>query len=291
MGASPADPPAVTAAFLGAATLLLSDGTTHLLTDGFFSRPAWPRVAFTRLRPDLSAIHNGLARAGIQRLDAVLVSHSHYDHALDAPEVARAANARLVGSESTANLARGAGLPEAQIQVIRPAEPLTFGAFRVTFLPSAHSAPNLSPGLISTPLRMPAHARAFKEGGCFSILVEHPCGSLLIHSSAAYLPGALAGCRADAALLSLGSLGRRSSAYRRAYFDQVAGAVGARVVYPIHHDDFTRPLGSLVRPMPWWMDDTPAALRALRRWAAEHAVSVAEFQPWQPLHILPLNAS
>jgi L-ascorbate metabolism protein UlaG (beta-lactamase superfamily) len=289
MSAFPSRPPAVTAAFLGAATLLLSDGHTHLLTDGFFSRPSLPRVLFTPLRPEVPAIQCGLARAGIRRLDAVLVSHSHYDHALDAPEVARALGTRLVGSESTANIGRGAGLPESQIRVMQPGQPMEFGAFRVTFLPSAHSLPNLAAGFISRPLRQPARAFDYKDGGCHSLLIEHPCGALLIQPSANFCPGALEGRSAVVAMLSLGSLGRRSPAYQCAYFDQVAGAVGARVVYPIHHDDFTRPLDEILRPMPWLMDDTPAALRALHAWAVPRAVSVREFQPWQPVQILPVN--
>ncbi len=211
---------------------------------------------------------------------------AHYDHALDAPEVARVTGAQLVGSESTANIARGAGLPEAQIAVVRPAGPLDFGAFRVTFLPSAHAAPNLAPGRISTPLRTPARASAFKDGGSFSILVEHPSGNLLIQSSAGFVPGALEGRAAAVALLSVADLGRRSPAFRRAYFDQVAGAVGARLVYPIHHDDFTHPLDAALRYLPAWMDDTPTALRSLRDWAAQHAVRVAEFLPWQPTLLL-----
>jgi len=279
--------PAVAVTFLGAATLLISDGITHLLTDGFFTRPPALRVAFGRLRSDPAAVRAGLARAGICRLDAVLVSHSHYDHALDAPQVARAAGAQVVGSASTANIARGAGLPEAHITVAVPAQPLAFGAFRVTFLPSAHSRPNLATGQIDHPLRQPARASVFKEGGCFSILVEHPAGTLLVHASAAYLPGALSAARADAALLSLGSLGRRSPAFRNAYFDATAGLTGARVVYPIHHDDFTRPLGERLRHMPWWMDDIPAALHALRAWAAARGVRVTELQPWQPVFLLP----
>ncbi len=287
MSASPA--PAVHATFLGAASLLLSDGRTQLLTDGFFTRPSWPRVLFTRLRPDQAAIRAGLARANIHELDAVLVSHSHYDHALDAPAVAAATGACLLGSETTANIARGAGLSEAQIEVVEPGKPLAFGAFRVSFLPSAHSRPNLASGHISRPLSLPAHASSYKEGGCFSILVEHPCGALLIQPSAGFIFGGLDGRHAAVALLSLGSLGRRSPPYRRDYFEQVAGAVGAQVIYPIHHDDFTRPLGDTLRRMPAWMDDIPAALGALQAWAAPRGVRVGELRPWQPTPILPLN--
>ncbi len=276
--------------FLGAAALFITDGQTRLLADGFFSRPPLLQVAFGRIQPDVPAIRRGLERAGIDRLDAVLVSHAHYDHALDAPEVARRCGALLAGSESSANLARGWGLPERQIRAVLPGERLVFGAFRVTFLPAAHARPNLAAGEIRRPLASPARASAYRDGGCFTLLFEHPAGAFLVQSSAAFLPGALAGVRADASLISLAALGRRPEAYRRAYFEELAGRVGARVVCPIHHDDFLRPPGEEPALMPRWMDDTPAALRSLEAWAALRGVEVRRLPPWKPVPLLPTQA-
>src|SRR5438128_1432793 len=86
--------------FLGVSTLLFNDAETALRTDGFFTRPD-PRTVFTRkLAPDSERIAKCLERAGITRLAAVIVTHSHYDHAMDAPEVARRTGAVVVGSES-----------------------------------------------------------------------------------------------------------------------------------------------------------------------------------------------
>jgi L-ascorbate metabolism protein UlaG (beta-lactamase superfamily) len=275
----------VTATFLGATTLLISDGQTNLLTDGFFSRPSMLRVALGRVRPNPAAIERGLARAGITRLEAVLVGHSHYDHALDAPEVVRRCGACLVGSPSTANIGRGWGLPDGQIRIIEPGQALAFGAFRVTFLASEHSNPNAAAGQVRLPLGSPAHARAYKDGGVYTMLIEHPGGALLVQESAGFIPGALNGRYADAVFLSVAMLARQKHAYRTAYFNEVVGVVGARVVYPIHHDNFTCPLGGAIEYFPRWIDDTPAALRALREWAESHAVTVDALPPWQAVRI------
>ena len=277
----------LTATFLGTTSVLFSDGKTCLLTDGFFSRPPLSRVALGRCAPDLLAIERGIERAGITSLDAVLVSHSHYDHALDAPEVARLGGALLAGSPSSANVARGGGLAEEQIRVVQAGDSLTFRAFRVRFLPSTHALPNLEAGTIDRPLVPPARASAYKDGGCFSLHIEHPAGSRLLHSSAGFIPNGLAGVHADAALLSLAMLGRRSQHYRLEYFDQVAGLTGARFVYPIHHDDFTRPLGEEVTFLPRWLDDTAGALRSLENWAAQRGVEVRHLLPWQAIPLFP----
>lgn len=272
--------------FLGVTSVLVDDGDTGLLTDGFFTRPALQRVLLGRLAPDVRRVEQGLTRVGITSLRAVLVGHSHYDHALDAPEVARLTGAVVVGSPSTANLARGYGLPEGQIRVARPGEPLVFGAFRVRFIPSRHGAPNAAAGEISAPLTFPARARAFRDGGCFSLLIEHESGkSLLIQESAGFVRGALAEARADIAMISVAMLGCQPESYRRAYFSETAGAVGAKVIYPLHYDDFFRPLEVSPRPMPRWMDDLRPALASLERWAGERGVRVSWLPAWKMISL------
>ena len=56
--------------FLGVSSLLLDDGTSAILTDGFFSRPGMLSVLAARLTPDAARIEACLAKAGIDRLEA-----------------------------------------------------------------------------------------------------------------------------------------------------------------------------------------------------------------------------
>src|ERR1044071_6164521 len=74
--------------FLGVATVLLDDGTTRLLFDGFFSRPPLLSVALRRLTPDSARIDGSLQRAGITDVAAVVPVHSHFDHVMDSAVVA-----------------------------------------------------------------------------------------------------------------------------------------------------------------------------------------------------------
>ena len=57
---------------------------------------------------------------------------------MDAPEVARRTGAMLMGSEATANIGRGWGLPEEQIQVLSHRVPVQLGAFVITPIESRH---------------------------------------------------------------------------------------------------------------------------------------------------------
>ncbi len=280
-GAPPAPGAAVSVTFLGVSTILITDGETALMTDGFFSRPSLLEVAFAEIESDLAAIDRSLERAGVDRLAAVLVVHSHYDHAMDAPEVAWRTGALLVGSESTANVGRGWGLEESRIKVPRSGEPMRFGAFTVTLIRSRHFPHGRAMGEISEPLVPPARALAYQEGGSWSVHVEHPLGSVLVHSSAGWIDGALDGYRAETVLLGIGLLGTRDENYRQAYFREVVEAVGARRVIPIHYDDFTRPLDAPLLPLPAFFDDVEASMRFL--------VEQADARPDLDLALLPMG--
>lgn len=238
MTAAPAVPGGVSVKFLGVATLLIEDGETALLTDGFFSRPSALQLLTGKIGPDPEAIRVGLQRAGITKLAAVVVNHSHYDHGMDSPEVAKRTGAMLIGSESTANIGRGWGLAEDRILVARIGEPMTFGRFVITMLPSRHSPTGFTGGEITAPLKPPVPYADYAEGQSYAVLVQHEGRSLLINASAGFEPGALNAVKADVIMLGTGSLGAREEAFRDAYWTNVVAATGAKRIIPIHWDDF-----------------------------------------------------
>jgi L-ascorbate metabolism protein UlaG (beta-lactamase superfamily) len=283
---APPRPEDLAVTFFGVSTLLFTDGETSLLTDGFFSRPGLVETLVSRIEPDRAGVARALAAAGIDRLAALFVVHSHYDHAMDAAEVARRTGALVVGSESTAQVARGDGLPEARIRVVRPGEAMEFGRFRVTMLRSRHFPHGMAMGEIEEPLRPPARAAAYREGGSYSVLVEHPLGRVLVQGSAGFEPGALRDVRADLVLLGIAGLGTRDRRYLEDYWNETVRAVGARRVIPIHWDDFALPFAERFQPMPRLVDDFDASLRFLRERAAAEGVElrfVAERRPLAPL--------
>jgi L-ascorbate metabolism protein UlaG (beta-lactamase superfamily) len=179
------------------------------LVDGFFTRPGKWSTALGRVAPDRERIGAALSRAGITRLAAVITVHSHYDHAMNSPEVAMRTGAERVGSASTANVGRGWGLPEARIRVVRGGERFTWGRFEVTLLGARHVPGAPAMGEIDAPLTPPVRATAYREGGSFSVLVRHGERTLLVQGSAGFEPGALAGRKADVVFLGVGLLGKK----------------------------------------------------------------------------------
>jgi L-ascorbate metabolism protein UlaG (beta-lactamase superfamily) len=261
--------------FLGVATLLLDDGETAVMTDGFFSRPSLAKVATRKVAPDLARIDAVLSRAGVDRLAAVLPVHTHYDHAMDSAVVADRTGADLVGGESTAYVGRGHGVPAERIRVATPGEPMTYGAFTLTLVESHHCPPDRFPGEITEPVVPPVKAGAYKCGDAWSIVVEHASGaSALLQGSAGYVAGSLAGRRADVAYLGVGQLGVQSEDYIRTYWSETVEAVGARRVVLTHWDDFFRPLDRPLRALPYAGDDLDVTMRVLDELAAGAGVSI-----------------
>lgn len=277
------DDAAVTVTWLGVATLLVDDGKSAVLTDGFFSRPGLLDVAARRIRPSEERIRSCLDRAGIGRLAAVLPVHTHYDHALDSAAVAEVTGAVLVGGESAANLARGRGLPEGRIVVAAPGTEMVFGDFAITVVESRHCPPDRFPGVITRPVVPPARARAYRCGQAWSTLIRHrPSGRrMLIEGSAGFRPGALDGHRAEVAYLGVGQLGLQTRTYIERYWEHSVRAVGARRVVLIHWDDFFRPLSAPVRALPYAGDDLDVTMAVLGELAERDSVALHLPRLWQ----------
>jgi L-ascorbate metabolism protein UlaG (beta-lactamase superfamily) len=263
VGPATADEDALTLSWFGVTAVLIRHGNDALIIDPFFSRPPgyWPLIRKARIAPDEAAIAQWLQGAGIERLQGVLVSHSHYDHAMDAGVVARETGAMLAGSASTLHIGRGAALPEARLHDASDGTALQMGPFTVRFIESRHAgATGGAPtGDIDTPLTPPARYLDYRQGGTYSILVQHPRGTVLHHGSAGFAPGALRDVRANTVLLGAALVDDAET-----YLREVVDPLGAREVVLTHWDDFTRPLDAPLRPMPVVVNLTPL-LDALAR--------------------------
>ena len=249
-GVAEAPAGAVSVRYTGTSTLLFSDGETNWMVDGWFTRPGPLQLAFGKIGPDLDAIERGLAANGVSRLAAVFPVHSHYDHAMDAPEVAKRTGAMLLGSEATANIGRGWGLPEAQIQVVADGVPVTVGKFVITPIVSQHfQFPDpavreraLMNTDINEPLVPPVSVFDYRLGEAYVLHVAHPLGSWLIVGSAGYQEGDLAGLSADIVFLGIGGLGSQTAEYRETYWRETIASVKPDRIIPIHYDSLTAPI-------------------------------------------------
>lgn len=276
---SPTTP--LTVAWGGVTTLVVDDGSSAVMTDGFFSRPSLSTVAARPLASSRPRIEAGLSRLGVTRLEAVVPVHTHYDHAMDSAEVARLTGARLIGGTSAALIGRGHGLET--VETVESGECVTAGNYDITLIEGSHCAPDRFPGAITAPVIPPAKASAYKCGEAWSMLVDHrPSGrQLLIVGSAGFVPGALSGRRASVAYLGVGQLGLQSTSYITEYWTQTVRMVEARRVVLTHWDDFFRPLDKPLRALPYAGDDLDVSMRVLTQLAADDGVDLHLPTLWQ----------
>lgn len=279
---APAEPAAgqLRVTWLGVSTLLIDDGETAIMTDGFFTRPGLLKMAIN-LSPNKELVAQSLARAGVKNLAAVLVVHSHYDHVMDSPEVAQQTGAVLVGSESTVNVGRGWGLPEDRMIAVKGGEELKLGKFKVMLIKSQHFPHGKLMGEIMQPLVSPARASAYLEGGSYSIHIEHGNRRMLVQGSAGFVEGAMDNYPADVVFLGIGLLGTKDIGYQTAYWNEVVQATGAQRVIPIHWDDFFRPLDQPLVPLPSLLDDFDGAMQFILLRGNEQGVNIKLARAWQ----------
>jgi L-ascorbate metabolism protein UlaG (beta-lactamase superfamily) len=273
----------LTVRFFGASTLSFDDGSTTIMIDAFFSRPEPLQVFFAKIEPDEKRIADALKRGDVRNLAAIFVAHSHYDHAMDAGVVAQKTGATVYGSYSTANIMRGAGLPAQRTPIIRDGDTYGLGQFRVTVFRTPHSHDARYPGTIDKPLKPPAKVSDYKLGSAYSFLIEHGERKILVIPSANFIRSKFSSVPADIVFLGIGGLGKQGKAFVSAYWHEVVEIPKARLVIPIHWDNFMRPLGKRLRPMPRALDNFDNSMRMLRPLAEHTGITLRLLEAFTPM--------
>ena len=273
-------PNQLTVRFFGVSTLLFDDGKTQILIDGFFTRPSLSQTLFKPVYSDPKLIAQIIQDYDLKRLNAVFTSHSHYDHALDIAELGIQRPVKIIGSESSLNIARGGKVAEAQLQLIQPMQSMQFGEFNVTAIPSQHTPPtavnNDLGEIITHPLQQPARFSEFKEGHSFDYLIEHAEQKILVKASTGIVPNQLKGIKVDTLFLGIAQLSRQSPEYQQQYLEQTIATVKPKVVIPIHWDNFWEPL-PLNQPLdflPYVADNTSKSMQTLIDYAEKQHAQV-----------------
>jgi L-ascorbate metabolism protein UlaG (beta-lactamase superfamily) len=230
--------------WLGVAGIELRANDEVLAIDPFFTRPPVWRVRFGRVPPNRQ-----LVAEKIRRCDYILVTHAHWDHVMDVPDVACNTGATVLGSPNTCRLLAACGVPEEQIREIKGGDQIRLGDFKVEILPTGHmTTPGFSPGPLGPDLQPPLRLRDYRMDSCFSFLVE--VGGLRALDCSSLRPGPAP--PADVLFLGLGGT--------RSHYQWLLRAARPRLVIPVHWDDLFRPLSKPVRPYfkpPSWGEWPP----------------------------------
>jgi L-ascorbate metabolism protein UlaG (beta-lactamase superfamily) len=254
--ASPLDRATVQLTYLGTAGWEIADGQTTILIDPYLSRlrhttpnddvmPGDTRPLFTAT--DVVQSDAAVIDAHIQRADCILVTHTHGDHALDVPYIARKTGAMVIGTESTLNVARAYGITNDKLLLGRGGDDLEFGTWSVRVIPSLHGIlrrapflrrdPNALPPSTVVPadVKAPLRWNQFVEGGTLAYLIRIGGRQVLAFGSMNYIEREVDGLRPDVALI--GAMPERREIHE--YTSRLLRAIGyPRMVLPTHWDRF-----------------------------------------------------
>lgn len=231
-------PPGLELRWLGVAGFALTYEGTTVLIDPYVSRI--PLGDMLRRRPiasDPTAVDRWLPRA-----DAVLVGHTHFDHAVDVAPVARRDGATVYGSRSARHLMDLYGMADQAI-VVEPHQRYEIGPFEVTFVPSVHSklflgrsVPN--GGEITCEHAGALTSQAYECGQVWGIHIAVGGVTLYHQGSADLLDDEVRHRGVDVFLC--GVAGRQ---FTPDYLDRMLPRLDPHRIVITHHDDFFVPLG------------------------------------------------
>jgi L-ascorbate metabolism protein UlaG (beta-lactamase superfamily) len=239
----------VTVQWLGTAGFAVRYEGRVLLVDPYLTRASLWACATSRLRTD-----SALVATHVPRADAIVLGHTHFDHALDAPAIARATGARVFGSKSAANLCRASGVSASQIvdvEAERSPYETEVGPFRLRFVPSVHSKLLLGkvpfPGEIADCDDVPIGAAHYRCGAVFGVEIRVG-GKTIFHVGSADLVEAELANRSSGVDLALVCVAGWTSSAQ--FPERVVKALSPGAIVLSHWDDFFRPLSAPVRALP-----------------------------------------
>lgn len=232
-------PPGLTVTWLGAAGFALTYQGTTLLVDPYVTRMSLrAMIGRTPIASDATRV-----AAWITHADAIVVGHTHFDHALDVPAIAKRFACPAYGSASLRHLMQLHGVAHHAVEVTAR-HGYEVGPFRFSFVPSAHSKLYVGLGTPShgeltcehvehlTPLR-------YNCGQVWGIRIE-VAGVVFYHQgSADLLDDEIPRGTVDYFLC--GIAGR---SFTRNYAERILRKLAPRVVVPTHYDNFFRGLGA-----------------------------------------------
>jgi L-ascorbate metabolism protein UlaG (beta-lactamase superfamily) len=236
--------------WLGAAGLELSVDDAVVLIDPYLSRPGKLNVFLGRLSPASDRVKSYISNIK-GKVSAVICSHTHFDHALDIPCIAKDLHCKVVGSSSLKTLMEVSGAPSG-VTTCRGNELLELdGGIKLHMIPSRHGLVFLGkvpyPGEIDPDCEPPLKALQYRHGTMFMPKIEVGGVSIVHAGSANFIESEVEGQRCDILFMCVPGWKNVPN-----YTSRFVEMLKPEVVIPFHFDDFTAriPASGNIRTMP-----------------------------------------
>ncbi len=276
--------------YFGTTTLLFDDGKDQILFDAHVTRPSLVKyILGAKASTDTEMCDELIRTHKIDRLKAIFISHTHHDHVMDASYIANKCGARIIGSESCKNVALGGEVPEEKIEVFAHGSTYKIGDYKISILKSLHSKPTILNNDLGEPiteqLKQPVGLREYKEGGSYDFFIEHGDKKILIRPSFNYIKGQLDDIDCDVLFLGVAGLAKADQETEKTFFSETVEKTGAKLVIPIHWDNFFSPLDRPIKSMPFFVENTGKVFFKLAKYCEENVVNLIVQHPLTSIEI------
>ena len=215
----------------------------------------------------------------VDRAMTVLVTHTHWDHFMDVPYIAKRTGARVFGTLTAYHLGLAYGLPSTQLSPVKGGEVLDFGDHSVEVVGSLHSRnPSYSvafPGVRVTPPPQPATIADLPEGDTLGYLLRVDGGPSVYFTGASDVAERnLTGLAPDVAMVAMQNATTTGDYLPRL----LAGLDYPKVVVPVHCDNFETALQNPPPVAPTDRTRLNEMIAAVRRISPRSRVLVPEYE-------------
>ncbi len=228
--------------YLGTNGYQFETGRHVLLVDPYYTRIGFWQVALNQTissdRTRVAEYSNHLRTP----VEAVLVTHAHFDHLLDVPAIMKSTGARLLAGASAINLMQSEGVSPAKCEKVEPGAVRTIGPWTIRVFAARHdklfgSTP--FPGRVDRIPRPPKKPSDWVEGEPLAFVIEADGKRIYVDSGGrpGYPPSSSIGS------VDLAIIGVALPDSRKRYSEAVR-SLHPRYILPSHQDDFFSPLSS-----------------------------------------------
>lgn len=277
----------LTANFFGTSTILFKDENHGIMIDAFLSRKSFLKyLTEGGIRSDKNLVRHYLSEGGVATEDihAIFLSHSHFDHILDAAAISDMTTSKVYGSYLSLST-----FESDRKQTIENNQIIKIGKFKVIALETDHVKKGFIARQVESVLNLLIRAQPFKEHGpVFSYYIEHQDLVMLIVPTAQFPIKITLPKKVDVVFLSMGLLGKLPETEILDYYEAAIKNSGARIIIPIHWDLFTKEIDKNFTATPYPFDNLRNSMKLLHKYAKENNLTIC-FPPPLKSFLIPIS--